>query len=100
MLGPHGQRVLEIVGKDPSAPGIILPEHMAAAVQALHRAAEQEEMAKQAQLLARQGHPELVAGEQSAQFDSDIVTLRMRCAPLVEMLQRCERAGVEIVWGR
>ena len=29
MLQPHGQRILEILGKDPQAPGIIRPEEMA-----------------------------------------------------------------------
>ena len=35
MLEPHGKRVLEILGKDPGGPGIILPEQMPAGVQAL-----------------------------------------------------------------
>jgi len=30
---------------------------------------------------------------------TDTVSLRMRAAPFIEMLQRCEKAGVEIVWG-
>ena len=30
---------------------------------------------------------------------TDTVSLRMRSAPFIEMLERCEQAGVEIVWG-
>ena len=29
----------------------------------------------------------------------DPVSLRMRSLPSIEMLQRCQQAGVEIVWG-
>ena len=35
MLEPNGKQVLEILGKDPAHPGIILPEQMPAAIQAL-----------------------------------------------------------------
>jgi hypothetical protein len=31
------------------------------------------------------------------QFDA--VSLRMRSAPFIEMLQRCAKAEVEVVWG-
>lgn len=92
MLEPTGQRVLEILGKDPSGPGIILPGQMVAAVQALHAAAAHEE----------QEHQRL---KEEAQADGELppeletVSLRMRCAPFIEMLQRCEQAGVEVVWG-
>ncbi|MBA4265319.1 MAG: DUF1840 domain-containing protein, partial [Comamonadaceae bacterium] len=43
MLQPHGKRVLEIIGKDPAPQGIVLPQQMPAAVQALRDAAVQEE---------------------------------------------------------
>ena len=38
MLQPYGKRVLEILGKDPSGPGILQPDEMAAGVRALHDA--------------------------------------------------------------
>lgn len=92
MLQPTGQRVLDILGKDPSGPGIILPEQMAAAVQSLRQAVEEEE-AEQKRL-----KEEAVAnGEVPPEFD--VVSLRLRSAPFIEMLQRCEQAGIEIVWG-
>ena len=31
--------------------------------------------------------------------DFDQVSLRMRSAPFIEMLERCDKAGVDIVWG-
>jgi hypothetical protein len=92
MLEPTGQRVLDILGKDPSGPGIILPEQMAAAMQALRDAVVQEE-AEQKRLKEEAE----ANGDLPPEFD--VVSLRLRCAPFIEMLQRCEQAGVEIVWG-
>jgi hypothetical protein len=92
MLQSTGQRVLEILGKDPSGPGIILPAQMAAAVQTLHAAAAHEE-AEQKRLKEEAE----ANGEVPPEFD--VVSLRMRCTPFIEMLQRCEQAGVEVVWG-
>lgn len=92
MLQPTGQRVLEILGKDPSGPGIILPEQMGAAVQALRAAVEQEE-ADQKRLTEEAE----ARGEVPPTFDA--VSLRLRCTPFIDTLQRCERAGVELVWG-
>ena len=43
MLEPNGDRVLEIIGKDRSPKGIILPEQMPAAVTALESAMVQDE---------------------------------------------------------
>lgn len=92
MLEPTGQRVLEILGKDPSGPGIILPEQMAAAVQSLRQAVEEEEAEHK-----RLKEEAEANGEVPPEFD--VVSLRLRCAPFIEMLQRCEQAGIEIVWG-
>ena len=33
MLEPHGRRILEVIGKDTGATGIILPEQMPAAIE-------------------------------------------------------------------
>jgi len=92
MLQPNGQRILEILGKDPSAPGIIEPAHMAAAVQALREAVLAEEAEQQRLQAEAQAQ-----GETPPQFET--VSLRLRSAPFIDMLQRCEQAQVEIVWG-
>jgi hypothetical protein len=92
MLEPNGNTVLEILGKDPSAPGIILPEHMPAAVEALHAAARDEEAAYERK-------------RQEAEADGEIepeperVSLRMRVAPFIEMLNHSIREKTEVVWG-
>lgn len=92
MLKPHGERILEVLGKDPAGPGIIQPGEMAAAVLALREAAAAEE-AEQKRLRAEAE----ANGEVAPEFDQ--VSLRLRSVPFIEMLQRCEQAKVEIVWG-
>ena len=92
MLHHTGKRVLQILGKDPDAPGIILVEQMPAAAQTLQRAIEQEEADQR-----RQREEAQAKGEPPPEFE--VVSLRMRCAPLFEMMERCQKAGVEIVWG-
>ena len=92
MLEPHGKRILEIIGKNPSAAGVILPQQMPAAEQALRDAVALEETNQQ-----RQCEEAKAEGDPPPEFDS--VSLRLRSTPFIEMMQRCEKAGVEMVWG-
>jgi Domain of unknown function (DUF1840) len=92
MLQPSGKRILEILGKDPVGSGIILPAEMPGAVDALRAAATAEEASHQRMKEEAQAN-----GEPEPQFET--VSLRMRIAPFIEMMQRCQQAGVEIVWG-
>lgn len=92
MLHPDGKRILEILGKDPDAAGIVQASEMPAAIDKLHAAADAEE-AKQAQMKKEAE----VAGDPEPEFES--VSLRMRMTPFIEMLQRCMKANVEVVWG-
>ena len=92
MLEADGRRLLEIIGKDPGGPGIILPGQMAAAVEAIRAAVVAEEADQQ-----RQRDEAAAKGEPPPQFES--VSLRMRSTPFIEMLQRCQQADVEVVWG-
>jgi hypothetical protein len=95
MLEANGRRLLQIIGKASddaaAAPGIILPEQMAAAIEALERAILQEEQmrdaAKQAALAAGVEH-----------VPNETISLRLRALPLLDMLRRCQQAGKEIVW--
>lgn len=92
MLEPHGKRILAIIGKDPDAAGVIRPQQMPAAEQALREAVAGEEADHQ-----RQREEAQAKGEPVPQFDP--VSLRLRSTPFIEMLQRCEKAGVDVVWG-
>jgi regulator of protease activity HflC (stomatin/prohibitin superfamily) len=92
MLEPSGRRVLQIIGKDPQAKGIILPEQMPAAAAALEAAIAKEEAEQRAMVEEAKAK-----GEAPPRFDA--VTLRQRAVPFLDMLRRCEKAGQEIVWG-
>ena len=96
MLQPNGRRVLEIIGKDTqtgaSDKGIILPEHMPAAIAALEAAIAQEEAERQTavtQALAHNETPPVFEG----------ISLRQRALPFIDMLRRSGKAGHEVVWG-
>ena len=92
MLEPNGRRVLQIIGKDAQPKGIILPEQMPAAVEALEAAIAKEEADQKALVDEAKAK-----GETAPRFDS--ISLRQRAVPFLDMLRRCEKAGQEIVWG-
>jgi hypothetical protein len=92
MLEPNGRRVLQAIGKDPGPKGIILPEQMAAAAQALDAEIAREEAQQKAAI-----EEATAKGEVPPRFDA--VSLRQRAQPFLEMLRRSEKAGAEIVWG-
>ncbi len=96
MLQPNGQRILRIIGLDnpdkPSGQGILLPEHIPAAIAALQAAVAQEEAQQQAtvaEALAQHTGPPHSGG----------ISLRLRAHPFIEMLRRCEQAGEPVMWG-
>ena len=92
MLQPNGKQLLEILGKDPEAPGIILPEQIPAAIQTLRDAVFEDEAE-----LQRQIQEALARGEDTP--DPDRITLRVRVTPFIELLQHSLREHTEITWG-
>jgi hypothetical protein len=92
MLEPNGRRVLQIIGKDPGPKGIILPEEMPAAVNALDAAIAKEEAEQKAAIEEAKAK-----GEVPPKFDA--VSLRQRAVPFIDMLKRCAKEDKEIVWG-
>jgi len=92
LLQGNGERILQIIGKDSGPKGIILPEQMPAAIEALEKA------------VAQAKSPSTTDGAAGADADKDVpaadrVTLRQRAAPFIDMLKRCHQADKEIVWG-
>ena len=83
MLEPNGRKILEIIGKDAGPTGIILPEQMQAAIQALQDAIKLEE--------SRDTEDDVAAG--------DVPGLRQRATPFIDMLQRNYTSGDDVVWG-
>jgi hypothetical protein len=86
MMGPNGDQVMRIVGREPQPTGIFEVKDMPALIAALERAVAEE------------------AAAQAAQDEDDgaaqrRVSLRQRVWPLVEMLRRAHAAGEAVVWG-
>jgi hypothetical protein len=88
MLGPNGDQMLRIIGREPSAKGIIEVEHMAAAIAAL-----------QAAVAADEAQAEAAADEADDQPARPGITLRQRLWPVIDMLRRAQGAKQPVVWG-
>jgi hypothetical protein len=90
MLGPNGDQVMRIVGREPAPQGIFEVEHMPRLIAALEQAVAADEA-------ARRGEGRDDDGERPGKGDG--VWLRQRVWPLVEMLRRCHAAREPITWG-
>lgn len=92
MLGPHGDAMLRLLGRDPAAKGIVEVRDMPAAVAALRAAIERAEQG------AKPGAP-APAGAAAEDEAEPAVSLRRRLWPMIDMLERAQRADVPVVWG-
>jgi Domain of unknown function (DUF1840) len=102
MLEPNGCRVLQIIGKDPSNTGIILPAQMPAALAALESTIASEEALiaeAKAALKAKNAFSDEPEAAKAAYDSTDAVPLRQRALPFMELLKSSHKANVEIVWG-
>ncbi|HEX3139553.1 MAG TPA: DUF1840 domain-containing protein [Rhizobacter sp.] len=90
MMGPGGDAVLRIIGKEPAAKGIIEPADMPAAMKAIEQAVAADEAAR------KQPEPD---DDETKAPKGDGITLRQRAWPLLEMMKRAQAAGEPIVWG-
>lgn len=96
MLGPQGDQMLRLLGREPSAQGVIEAADMPAAMQALQAAvAAAEAPAADAAGLAC-GGASAASGDDSR---THAVGLRQRLWPMVEMLRSAQAEGARIVWG-
>ena len=94
MLGPQGDQLLRLLGREPAAKGIIEVAAMAQAFAALQAAIAAEEQAGRAAAV-----PTVAGDEAAAEPAQPVVGLRQRLWPMVEMLRRCQAAAEPIVWG-
>ena len=93
MLRVNAEELLKIIGKEPGATGIITVEQAPAAIAALRAEVERREAVGEAA-------PEPTAEEpMSDAAREEIVSLRRRAAPFIEMLERSSTAGKDVVWG-
>ena len=98
MLEPQGKQILRLIGKEAGAKGIILPNEMLAAIDALHAAVEQEELAIQAAKEASCG-TEAQADITPAADGPRTISLKQRVVPFIDMLRRAHAEDKEVVWG-
>lgn len=91
MLGPHGDRALRLIGREPSPRGILEPVDMPAALHALERAVADSKAVERSQ---REG-----ADDGGGGGARDPVGLHQRLWPLMQMIERAQAAGEAIVWG-
>ncbi|MBK9359792.1 MAG: DUF1840 domain-containing protein [Rubrivivax sp.] len=90
MLGPNGDQLLRLLGREPAPKGIIEPADMPAARQRLEAAlADAEAAAAQA---GADGQPD-------DERTREAVGLRQRVWPMLQMLERAAAAREAIVWG-
>lgn len=88
MLGPNGDQVLRLLGREPATQGIFEVAQMPSLVATLEQA-----------VAADEGAREEAGQDDEAKAKGDGVTLRQRVWPLVEMLRRCHAAREVITWG-
>ena len=96
MLGPNGDDVLRLAGREPAARGIFEIEAMPGLIVALQAAVAADEAARQG---GSADADSTDASDAPAPGRGDGVSLRQRVWPLVEMLRRCHAAREVIVWG-
>jgi len=89
MLGPNGDQMLRLIGREPAAKGIIEVPHMAAAIAALRAAVQADE----APIESDDDN-----GDQDAP-GRGAITLRQRLWPVIDLLERSLAAGEPVVWG-
>lgn len=92
MLGPNGDQLLRLIGKEPAPRGIIEAAALPAAMAAIERAIALEEQARaQAETQA--------AADGHTLAPRAGVSLHQRAWPLVESMKRSHAAQADIVWG-
>jgi hypothetical protein len=86
MLGPNGDQMLRLLGREPTPKGIIEVDQLAAAITALRAAVHD------AEAQAEDGQDDEAPGRNA-------VSLRQRLWPVIEMFERALNAKEAVVWG-
>jgi hypothetical protein len=90
MLGPNGDQLLRLLGREPAASGIFEAADLGALRRKLEAAVAEAEAAA-----AQSGGS---AGDEDER-KREAVGLRQRLWPMVQMMERAAAAGEPIVWG-
>jgi len=92
MMGPNGDQVLRLLGREPSAQGIITRDQMAGAIAALEKAVSDDDAA-----FERSVQDAKAAGESAPKRSGP--QLKQRAWPLVELMRHAQRENEDVIWG-
>lgn len=90
MLRLNGDQMLSIIGKQPTAQGIITVAQIPGAIAALEAAIVAHEAAE----ARRADEPQT-----EVEVEGDSIRLRDRAAPFIDLLRTSAQAGKDVVWG-
>jgi hypothetical protein len=90
MLAPAGDQILRILGREPSARGIIEAAALPGAIRALEQAIADAELARRD---AERGDVD------DDERGAEAIGLRQRAWPMLEMMRRSLAEHTDIVWG-
>lgn len=100
MLGPQGDVMLRLIGREPAERGIIEPAAMPAAIAALEAAITAAERGDDPALAPVEGDDPAEGRRHDAEDDpARRVGLRQRAWPLIEMMRRAQAEDAAITWG-
>ena len=99
MLKPSAEELLKIIGKTPGPTGIVTAAQAPAAVAAIKAEIERRETAGHAE--AAPTNPDEARAQREADevARQELITLRQRAAPFIELLERSAAEGKDVVWG-
>jgi hypothetical protein len=86
MLGPNGDQMLRLLGREPAPKGIVDVDQLAPAIAALRAAV------RDAEAQAEDGGDDEAVGREA-------VSLRQRLWPVIEMFERALAGRQPVVWG-
>jgi hypothetical protein len=99
MMGPVGDRILRLMGREPAPQGIIEAAALPAAIAALEQAVAADEAGRGADAGADTDDGSADGDGGATAGGADKVSLRQRAWPLLEMMRRSQREGHDLVWG-
>ena len=103
MMGPQGDQMLRLIGREPAPQGIIEVAAMAAAIAALnaalHAALQPAPAADKKPAQAAEPGAKADAQADTQEAAEHSVGLRQRVWPMLEMLRRAQAAEAAVVWG-
>ena len=91
MLQPNAEELLKIIGKSPGPTGIVTAAQAPAAIAALR-----------AEIARREAKGNPASGSapgETASGEDDVISLRHRAMPFIDLLERSSAAGKDVVWG-